>query len=1222
MIGIDNYGFIVQENKLAARTQLGFDKVNRVINFVQEEFCRLRMHEVDQNQMKAKRLIEEARKRETLEFLAVEAERLMFSREDVHSRLIEHYDAVAEEQCFINRFLQEYEMRLVYPKSKWALKVAPFTLRIIEDLHEVGDEMSAQYEYRELENKAINQCQLHIRSIINLQSVSWISHIKLYLDNSMPVSNSNKTPSIAFRYYAIHFLSILTEYFCKYRVKQRRLDIFQLVDARYLALLLPVLKQTLARFSLHLRSPSVILNCPTAASIVKNEEEAEKELEERVLLPLAVQSLRNTLCLMQHLNELPSIIQSILVEHMINTVFDPSMTPLTTFSQPQPQNSGTKLVGKREVKEEVPLPASHFIFNQHHLFHDIICLLCHHGSICRNCTPSELSDAAIVTGNGKVSNPLSPKRSRNAKSTAPSQSGTINSGPAKAINMFHHPTGRKFVLGTGRRSLYHTSIIPDLLQCAMSFHLVVMHQLQLFRSANPLFFSKLKNAVTKKSTKSDLKEIGGKNSDKMLEEEDKNSSIAILHGWETAILPLAFRTIQRAMIVLGRPGHVGSLIPRDMCFLQHIDDAIIAIADVTTLYYTHHPKYPQALAHRLAWALVQSVHHISHHRLSAIFVQVAVLKLVFACALPMYYFQTSASADPIRDALVQAAADASKPPPPPPTTTTSNSLHLGSGSIPNTSQVNTTNQQEKTYYDPLIYKEAVNRYPEELLRDELLIMTQRILAAFAVHHKQSSTITRMCCLNLRVLFREIFVRRSQCEDLLSMNLTSICAPYTASLHKLTLLRSDGIDDDDDFAEGEGGKAMMIVHQSLPSNTLNNRSAVAPTFEQDSVDESIGTGHVTESSFGNKSLSAKKSSSLQRHAHSVSFALNENTAEYEGKSAESVASLSIDEDETSVTELSVNEDHNQGNKMKARLGGVLEEPTMEEDEHQLDDGSVDHPNKRPLEDNGQEDVHENSFDNSLDLEGGDSLTTVSHMPGIAPNIHLPPPSKESKIHSKEKAVLASKKESSNASGASSTTSSTQDPLAIAALKSMKSSTFSVDRYVPSKLFKGLPNPLVPKTLHEMSNHSIFDSEEPKVEKDVKVKDEGSVASESTATTYTASLSANASEGQMVEKEKQSMMKNAQKVLAKNAEAAGANNTSVMYVTLADILMSAAETHLSNAAIFEQILLLVEHIASKSYLCKYVLVETGLPLILQRYLQSRPSNLYMVALTQVCLDALEI
>lgn len=76
------------------------------------------------------------------------------------------------------------------------------------------------------------------------------------------------------------------------------------------------------------------------------------------------------------------------------------------------------------------------------------------------------------------------------------------------------------------------------------------------------------------------------------------------------------------------------------------------------------------------------------------------------------------------------------------------------------------------------------------------------------------------------------------------------------------------------------------------------------------------------------------------------------------------------------------------------------------------------------------------------------------------------------------------------------------------------------------------------------------------------------------------------------------------------------------SLADLLCYCAETHVGQSETFEQVLLLIEHIAAKSQLCKYVLSEAGLPLVLQRYLESKPKSVYLVALASLCSEALEI
>lgn len=1246
MIGIDNHGFSIQENKLAVRTHVGFPRLKEVVSHIQHEYTRLRNHAIDPNQMKAKRVIEQARKREVLELLSEEKERLLFSVEDVHSRMYEFYDAVAEEQTFVQRFLQEYEMRLVYPKSKWTLKVAKFTLRILDDLHEVGDESSLEYVARELENKAMNICQTSVRNILNFQPLVWDTTVKRYLDATMSPTKPDTCPSIAFRYYALQFLLIYTEYMAKFRVKQRRLDIYELLDARYLGLLLPILKHALVRFTDHLRPSTGPLSCPTRLSIIADEGEAERELEERVLLPLSVQCLRNVLDLMQYLPELPAVIQSILVEHVVNAVFDPSAPPATSFtSADTAEQKKANLVGKKDVKEEVPVPAAAFAFNQFHLFHDVICLLCHHGGIHRRSAPSELSDAAVVPSPVSSKPPSSsgrkksPGRARSAKGSQCSltRSHALSAAPARASHMFFHPSHRPFVLGAGRRSLLHTSILPDLLRCAIYFHTIATQVLPSLRASFPIPIS----AQLRKKLNIRKSQQGKPSAEVIVAPDDletqRHSASSLMSAWETAVLPLAFRAIQRSLVILGRPGHVGSLVPRDTCYLQHVDDVIVQATDATTLFYQQHPQYPQALAHRLGWALVQSIHHVCYHRLSAIFVQLAFAKLLFATALPMYHFQTSALADPIREALAKATLEAITPVAPnsraaAPGSVLTAAAKSGPANDPLGGAYMSPNMEIKANMQ--VYRDAVQRFPEELLREELLVMTQRVLAAFAVHHKQSLAMTRMCCITLRLLFREIFVKRTQVEDLLSMNLTSMCAPFTASLAKLAVIRDEGGDEDDEEDEQEGAAAkdaMALLAETLPSSPIAKPTFMAAAADDGEDDDgeasSVGSQRSAQSRLAAKASALPK----QRRAagaavpqHSVSFALDAGSRDngdddLSAFSADDGHSFAADDDGDADGGLAPDATR------ATRLGGVLEEEEPEDGDED-DDGDGDHDDAdrgkgvaaRLLRGNDPPEAKGS-------VDGGDSLTTVSRH-------GLPPPSKHNKAPPKRAAGKPPAKKPPVHDGpqtSMSTTSASDMDLgqlqSASTLKSTLSTTFSVDHYTPVKLFKHLPNPLVPKTLLEHAAHaSPFapSAEEKKDEKKDKAADHASVGSDTTATSYTATVSANATEGQLMEKQKQSMMKNAQKVLAKNAAASGASNAAVTYVTLADILMSSAETHLSHAETFEQILLLVEHVASKSYLCKYVLVETGLPLILQRYLQSQPANVYMVALTQLCLEALEI
>lgn len=76
-----------------------------------------------------------------------------------------------------------------------------------------------------------------------------------------------------------------------------------------------------------------------------------------------------------------------------------------------------------------------------------------------------------------------------------------------------------------------------------------------------------------------------------------------------------------------------------------------------------------------------------------------------------------------------------------------------------------------------------------------------------------------------------------------------------------------------------------------------------------------------------------------------------------------------------------------------------------------------------------------------------------------------------------------------------------------------------------------------------------------------------------------------------------------------------------ITLPELILFIAENHLQTPEVIEQTLLFVEHIASKSSLIRYQLMETGLQAVISRYLDTQPDSLYVVALGEICQELLE-
>ena len=72
----------------------------------------------------------------------------------------------------------------------------------------------------------------------------------------------------------------------------------------------------------------------------------------------------------------------------------------------------------------------------------------------------------------------------------------------------------------------------------------------------------------------------------------------------------------------------------------------------------------------------------------------------------------------------------------------------------------------------------------------------------------------------------------------------------------------------------------------------------------------------------------------------------------------------------------------------------------------------------------------------------------------------------------------------------------------------------------------------------------------------------------------------------------------------------------------LLQYIGETHLQSREVIEQLLLLVDHLANKTQVCKFQLVDNGMQLVVQRIVASQNDNIYMIALSELCSDALEV
>jgi len=75
--------------------------------------------------------------------------------------------------------------------------------------------------------------------------------------------------------------------------------------------------------------------------------------------------------------------------------------------------------------------------------------------------------------------------------------------------------------------------------------------------------------------------------------------------------------------------------------------------------------------------------------------------------------------------------------------------------------------------------------------------------------------------------------------------------------------------------------------------------------------------------------------------------------------------------------------------------------------------------------------------------------------------------------------------------------------------------------------------------------------------------------------------------------------------------------------AELLFFIGETHIQSLEVVEQLLLLIDHLSAQSQLCKFLIIDTGMPMLLQRILTMHSSSsVYIVALTGLCIDLLDV
>jgi hypothetical protein len=77
-----------------------------------------------------------------------------------------------------------------------------------------------------------------------------------------------------------------------------------------------------------------------------------------------------------------------------------------------------------------------------------------------------------------------------------------------------------------------------------------------------------------------------------------------------------------------------------------------------------------------------------------------------------------------------------------------------------------------------------------------------------------------------------------------------------------------------------------------------------------------------------------------------------------------------------------------------------------------------------------------------------------------------------------------------------------------------------------------------------------------------------------------------------------------------------------MTFTGFLQYVGEAHLQSKDAMEQLLLLLDHLINKSQVCKFNLVDNGLPLVVHRILSSQIDNVYMIALSEYVSEQLEL
>lgn len=90
------------------------------------------------------------------------------------------------------------------------------------------------------------------------------------------------------------------------------------------------------------------------------------------------------------------------------------------------------------------------------------------------------------------------------------------------------------------------------------------------------------------------------------------------------------------------------------------------------------------------------------------------------------------------------------------------------------------------------------------------------------------------------------------------------------------------------------------------------------------------------------------------------------------------------------------------------------------------------------------------------------------------------------------------------------------------------------------------------------------------------------------------------------------------VSSDKKAGGINASDTNLKTLLTFLVYIGESHLQSTEVIEQLLLFIEQMLSKSPVLRHAMDDTGIPMVIQRIIDSQQNNIYMVALAELCLD----